>query len=336
LIVVLFCFAGGLVSAQMVSDTATFADRVNWLEANAANTKFASVLADTIDLAENISQADAIRDRIVRPTDPVLVGLDNVIRLAAIYRSARALNSAADLYGEAYSASGGADLESLFRQAQILFELGDIDSADSLARTVLSRTADYSLKRRAYTLVARAAYSRGDLDTALKLLETLASLASDTDHARDSVEVESLVLLRDVRIALGDNEGSAGVESLIDSLFPESMASALLSRGRSTTTAGLPGTLALATYDENYVDEPARENPRFTAVQVGSFEDAENATHLVSDLVALGLDAHSDMISREGRTLHQVVVAVADGSTEETARIFSILHDNGFNGFLVY
>ena len=133
-------------------------------------------------------------------------------------------------------------------------------------------------------------------------------------------------------------------------LFPDSVAAAIVNgESRRMILPGLPSALLLA-QDSGSEGPPVgvhdappgsttgvrRDQPRLSAVQVGSFTDADNAEHLTADLQLLGLAARAEAISREGTTLHQVVVDIVGGSTENAAKILSTLRENGFDGFLVY
>ena len=333
-VMVLFVVLAGGLSAQIAPPAdATVETRFTWLENNIGADSFGAVLSSTVEAAETVAHLDAVRDQFLPRVSKPNEAAEIASVLAAVYRAARRLPAAEEMYRVSYELSGRSNLDALFERALILFELGATQQADQLARTVLASTSDYSQKRRAYTLVARAAYAGGDLAGARSMLTTLASLANDEEAGRETVEVESLVLLYQVQMSQDDAVAASATRNLITSLFPESLAGSLLgSRPRSLVSAGLPGTISLASPGE----PPAREEPRFTAVQVGSFGDSENAGNLVVDLVALGLDARSEAVSREGDTLHQVFVGVPGGSTEEAAEVFRILQDNGFDGFLVY
>lgn len=260
---------------------------------------------------------------------------------ANVLRMSRRLDAAADAYLRAYEESGRTRYDALLAHAQIALELGDIARANSEAREVLSNTDDYSLKRRAYTLVARAIHESGDSETALEMLNTLASLAVDNDDAARVVEVESLLLMHEIEVLTGkEAEGSA---SLLLEVFPQSVAAGIVTgEPRAVTSPGLPSALLLSIAEPVAEETPEvsavarREQPRLSAVQVGSFSDEENAANLVTDLRSLGLDARLETISREGTSLHQVSVNVPEGSTENAARIFAILSQHGFDGFLVY
>jgi hypothetical protein len=175
------------------------------------------------------------------------------------------------------------------------------------------------------------------------MLQTLASL-DDSEY----VEVESLVLLKEILELAGEGDAVKDVEATLVELFPDSLDTArIIGDNRSVRPAGLPSAMLLSPPEEAPVpastataseSEPIqrRDQPQLSAVQVGSFSDPDNATHLTRDLDRLGLDAHTETISREGRSLYQVVVRIPEGGTEDAARVLSILRENGFDGFLVY
>lgn len=296
-----------------------------------------------------IEQLDAIRDQLLpNITDRSLARLVTTT-LARVYRTARRLDEAARLFAQAYNVSNQTDLASLFAHAQILFEQGDFTGADAEAARVVLDTDDYVLKRRAYTLSARAAFELGESERALQMLGTLASLPDAGGDAEDLVEVETFVLLREVLRSTGDSGRAQEVQHLLEITFPDSIESLRSSRARSVAGAGLPSSLLLAGTEEPWDDGVApptsspgavpatrRAPPTLTAIQVGSFSDADNAEHLAKELRNLGLTVRNDAISREGRTLHQVVVDIPGGSNEAAARVFATLRANNYDGFLVY
>lgn len=323
------------------------APSLDWLAANPGDPDFASGLDLHLSAAGSLDALDAVRERLL-PLIPDLRTSRHAARsLADLYFTARQLELARDMYDSAFQVSSGADVDSLFARALVDFELGDLDRADAAARQVLLRTEDYSLKRRAYTLVARCAFARDEWETSLQMLRTLASLADDPESGRDSVEVESLLLLHQVLEASGDAQAAGDALELLRSVFPLSIAAELSSSGGlSVVSPGLPATMALlgrgaedfsSPDGDSTVPEVARRpQPRFSAVQVGSFTDEDNAVHLAADLKALELQARVETVAKEGTSLYQVVVDIPDGSTESAARLFAVLGDNGFDGFLVY
>ena len=330
--------AGGLEKAPPARDAAVD-QRIEWLAGNPEHSAVADVLSGVLNDAKSVAQLTSVSDALSRISIAELRH-GGYRAVAAVLRSARMLPEAALNYGMAYLASGGTDLESLYLQAQTLFELGDLAGSSERVHTVLAQTADYELKRRAYTLAAHISYEHGREADARRMLETLASLDDP-----ELVEVESLVLFREILERSGNNEAAARVDDSLARLFPESVAVAQFVAGnRYVRSAGLPSSLLLSAALEAPGDAPAavgtpaerRDQPRLSAVQVGSFSDPDNAAHLTRDLIRLGLDARTESISREGRTLYQVTVRIADGSTAGAARTLAILRENGFDGFLIY
>jgi len=331
----------GAVAAPPERNT-SLSERMEWLVANPEHPAVAEVFSNVLEDARSMADLDAIRRRVLPSLVEPEVRFNGTRILAAVYRTARQFTIAADLYRQAYElscdASLGTDLDSLFVHAQILLELGDLSRADTEARAVLTQTTDYSLKRRAYTLVARIAYEGGNSARALEMLDTLVSLANSGETASDLVEVETLLLTRQILAVSGPALAMQRIDDLLLRLFPQSVAAGIVNaESRQMTLPGLPSVLLLAqAADTEAAPAVRRDQPRLSAVQVGSFSDADNADHLTADLQRLGLPARTEAISREGSTLHQVVVDISSGTTEDAARIFSTLRENGFDGFLVY
>jgi tetratricopeptide (TPR) repeat protein len=325
--------------------------RLSWLQENAetpaAEGVLSGVLADTRRVEDLLSLSDIIVRLPSREAQHAAY-----IRIATTLQSARRFAEAAQYYDLAFRASGGTDYAALFNRARILYELGDAVTAGALVRTVLAETSDYEMKRRAYTLAAEIAYDSGRGAEARRMLETLISLDDP-----DLVEVESLQLYRRILEEAGDTAGVSRVDGILARLFPESLAVALATESnRSLRAAGLPSELAGAPFAEAAAPvEPAsfdddasdggttaagtavrRDQPRLSGVQVGSFSDPDNATHLTRDLLELGLDARTESISREGTTLYQVSVHIENGDPRDAARVLAVLRTNGYDGFLVY
>ena len=327
---------------------ASVSQQIDWLAGNPQHPSAAIVFTELLNRVQSVAELDAIRLRVIPNLPDSALKLTAMRELAAVYRTARRLDHAEELYSQAYQLSGDSDLASLFALAQVLVDQGELADARAAARTVVVRTTDYSLKRRAYTLSARIAFEEGNTDGALQMLETLAALVENGESAADLVEVESLLLMRELLQISGDSAGADRAAGLIDRLFPDSIAAGIVAgTSRSLSLPALPSALLLSLDEESGPGLPAadglpsseaasRNQPRLSAVQVGSFSDEENARHLQEDLSRLGLDARTDAIAREGNTLHQVTVTIPGGSPENAAAVLATLRRNGFDGFLVY
>jgi tetratricopeptide (TPR) repeat protein len=341
---------GGTVPKAPPDRSASIAERISWLAANPEHVAVADLFADVLNEARTVADLDRIRREVVPTLIDDELKREGTRQLAAVYRSARQLRTAATLYAQSYGLSRDSDLDSLFAHAQILFELGEFSQADIEARSIVARTTNYSLKRRAFTLAARIAYEEGNTEQALEMLETLASLVTAGTAPADLVEVETLLLLRQI-LELSDDPGAVErADDLLVRIFPESIAAQLIrEESRLLSLPGLPSALLLSpgglpedgtstTGDTSPADPLTvrRDQQRLSAIQVGSFGDAENAQHLTADLQRLGLLARSEEVAREGATLHQVIVSIPGGTTENAARILSTLRENGYDGFMVY
>ncbi|MEE8441808.1 MAG: SPOR domain-containing protein [Spirochaetia bacterium] len=358
LLLLVSLLVGGVAVAEPPERNSPLSERIEWLVVNPAHIAVTEIFADVLEDARSMADLDIIRQRIVPALVDRELRRDGLRAIAAVYRTARRLSIAGELYQQAYElscdssydASLATDLESLFAHAQILVELGDLRRADTETRTVLMQTTDYSLKRKAYTLTARIAYERGNSADALEMLDTLASLANTGEAASDLVEVETILLMRQILQAQGDREATARADDLLVHLFPGSVAAGIVTaESRKIALPGLPSALLFAQVAEtkegagevgNNLPDLAlsvrRDQPRLSAVQVGSFNDADNAEHLTADLRRMGLAARTEAVSRDGSAMYQVVVDIPDGSTENAARILSTLRASGFDGFLVY
>ncbi len=256
---------------------------------------------------------------------------DDAARAARVLLAARDYERAERLFEAAYLGSAGRDLESLFYQALMLLELGDTVGAERRARLAVEQTEDYELKRRAYTLMARALHLRGESEAALPMLLTLAELQEP-----ELVEPETLLLLEQVLSILGHSEEqaltSAGAPVTIAEIHPESIA-AMRTTDLSLRYTPMPSNLASlrdvlpATPQEAITESGA-------SIQVGSFSDPENAMHLADDLRELDLPAEVSVTERDGRELSIVLIRLASRDAEEVAQTMEALAEAGYAGFL--
>ncbi|MFP4114311.1 MAG: SPOR domain-containing protein [Spirochaetales bacterium] len=328
-------------------DSADFAALIDWLVAHSGHSAFSSEIDRLIDMSQHVDHLVAIGDRLLPVIGDSGLLATTAKRLGGVAMTVRDYERAAELFDTAYIASGGADFESLFAQAQALLQTGNVAAAEQRARTVVARTTDYELKRRAYALVARALHLT-DRDTeAAQLLATLSQLDEP-----ELVEPDTLLLQSAVVDRLGDDD--LDPISQLGRLHPDSVAMRLV-QGRLVHQAPLPSTLLAHTAPWQRTESAregreesgearttngsaeARESvARVTAIQVGSFADAENATHLAVDLESIGLDATTEEVDRDGHTLHLVLVRVPEGDPREAARALEALRDAGYEGFLIY
>jgi cell division septation protein DedD len=315
-------------------EDADFERLFSWLLAGNGQDAFADGIDRLIESAERVEQLDRVATELLpRIGDPHLLAR-TAASLGRLGMTVRDYARAAELYETAYIASGGTDLESLFHQAQALIQTGEIARAEQRARSVVAQTTDYELKRRAYALVARAMHSAGMTAEAARLLSTLAELDES-----DLVEPETLLLLSEVLNDLGE-EPDPPIDQL-RRLHPESVAVRLLGADQ-IRQAPLPAAL-LASRPEGGPErrtgppaEPSPAGPAVTAIQVGSFSDAENARHLTDDLREIGLDALVETVDRDGRTLELVLVTVPGERPEDASRVLGTLREAGYDGFLIY
>lgn len=333
-------------------DEADFSTLAEWITSNPGHTAVAGQVDRLIGMA-------ATMDEIRRIASEVLPGIahddvlaDAAATLARVTMIVRDYATASDLAETAYIASGGDDLESLFLQSQALLQTGHVVAAEQRARMVVSRTDDYELKRRAYALVARAMHAAGRSAEAARLLATLAEL---DDPAL--VEPDTLLLQSVVNEGIG-RSASPPIEQL-GRLHPQSVALRLV-RGELVEQAPLPSAL-LATLPAEALPADASsasgtqqsagrshspaevlptrgdaDAPAVSAIQVGSFSDADNARHLAEDLRELDLDVVEKSVDRNGRSLELVLVTVDDGTSASASRVLGVLREAGYDGFLIY
>lgn len=345
---------GGLIVAPAASQTrpveppppeeADFDSLAAWISTNPGHTALAGQVDRLIGMAATMDEIRRIASDVVPGLTRDDVLAETAARLARLTMTARDYETASELAETAYIASGGGDLASLFLQSQALLQTGEIAAAEQRARSVVGRTDDYELKRRAYALVARAMHASGRPAEAARLLATLSELDDP-----ELVEPDTLLLQSVVHAGIGES-GAAPLEHLAR-LHPDSVALRLV-RGDLVEQAPLPSALLAALPEDAVgdVDPDARaggeseapprradaDTPAVSAIQVGSFSDPDNALHLAEDLRELELDVLVETIDRDGRSLELVLVNVPDGTSAAASRVLGVLREAGYDGFLIY
>ena len=298
---------------------------------------FGPRLSELIDSASEMRQIEFISEVLLPLVRDQALLARSAKQLARIAMTARDYELADTLFETAYVASGREDLECLYAQAQALLQLGRLAAAEQRAVTIIEETGDDELERRARALLARAMHLRGRHADASRLLALLLAPDDPADVDPDALLLQSSVLVaRDV-------PGVAPLEQLVR-MHPASVASRMVS-GNRVEEARLP--VMLVTGPRDRLPEPMTDRspstvaartdePRVTAIQVGSFSNRDNAVHLTADLRKLGFNARSEPVDRDGRRFELVLVAVAGGSSEDAARTLAALRAAGYDGFRIY
>ncbi len=149
-----------LVTLPLYAQRDAVAD-LEWLVANPGNPAFTERLEAAFDAAVTVAAIARLADRVIPVVTSSSTRAAWAIRLADVLRTARDFERASALYEIAFFASGGTDYAALYAQAQLLVQRGEFVGAEQRARTVVDRTEDYELKRRAFALVARVMQMTG-------------------------------------------------------------------------------------------------------------------------------------------------------------------------------
>jgi tetratricopeptide (TPR) repeat protein len=328
----LLILATVLPSSALLAQESTQPRSAAWFLSHQSDPELAERLESHVSALETVSDARELAEVVQQLLLPLEIVEEVAIELAAILKTAREFALAYSLYGDAYTASGETNLTALFARAQLSLQLGDPALADRLAREVLSRTDDYELKRRSYALVARALHADGRHAEAARMVSTLVSLDDPS-----LIEPETLLLKERIEHALGNSFSAR--EALAQS-HPESIAAGFTIEPQLRSSALPIRFLEFndeARSDRVVPEEPAPE-PRsvsVTGIQVGSFRDSDNATHMVGDIADAGLQAEVRSQTREGHTIYTVVVPI-DGSSTDAVRSMETLQAAGYDGFLIY
>jgi tetratricopeptide (TPR) repeat protein len=308
----------------------TLEQKTEWLVRNPDHTASLEVLDEIFAEIASLDQLLLFVGTLLPDLPPGELLTEAASRSADLLMTARSWEQAAGLYQMAWESSGRTEFRALFRQAQLLVEMGDLSGAESRARTVVLESSDYELKRRAYALVARVMHMDGRSDDAAAILSTLIAL---DDPAL--VEADAFLLMSIVLQSTSDETEANALERRLAELLPDSI---VLEYDRSQVVAApTPAALALGMPGFDRMADNAEEtSPAVTAIQVASFVDADNAHQLALDLADLGLEVVQRTAVRDGMAFEQVLIPVLDGSARDAEQILARLHDAGYDGLLIY
>ena len=251
------------------------------------------------------------------------------------------------------------DYYALYHSMLILIELGDYDYAMVQARQIMSESGDTLLTRRSSLQTARILQLQGRQTEALTIVEELSS-------ERKSLPADVLYTGWTICSAMPDEinraaEAAAEFRTELKNRFPDSPEYGLLTgknsavhtvelslglRGGKTdkdltvkklTDAGKASASeekSAENKSEDRPDETSAEPEKSTAIQTGSFRDAENARYMQRTLEDEGFTVLVTQAKTGEATYYRVLVPIPfDGSEEQ---LILQLKEKGFEGYPVY
>ena len=279
-------------------------------------------------------------------------------RLAELYELSADFDRSQRYYHAAYGTRphDPIGIEALYRSANLLLELGDLQAARLQSYTILERSEDAAMRRQTGLLLARAYTAEGDFARALELLDNMSRPISGDSST------ESLALLTLFEIAqLGGNRQRAtfAVEQLRQH-YPDSIEMRVIGQewsgqiGLFPTPARLTSSIETAVTDfivtdiEDSQDIPTgasatstivqqtspQERPPIIGLQTGSFRQRSNAEKMVAQLAELGYRASIKSARSEDTRLFQVIIPF--DSTVDSDQAAAALTQNGIGSFLLF
>ena len=255
----------------------------------------------------------------------------------------------------AFAGDNERDYAALYHSVLLLIELGDLNYAKVQAEQILSQNDDSLLNDRVKVQLARIAQLEGDFKGALNTAEELYI-------RRASLGAEVLYSLWIVYTLLPDRypDRRDGAENLKEELrkrFPKSPEFGLITEENSPVptvelSLGLRGPSPEEKEEdgEDSVKLPAeepteipdlsagmeeqKEGEKSTAIQTGSFRDAENAHYMQKTLEKEGFTAMVTQAQIGQSTYFRVLIPIPFGASEE--EIILQLKEKGFEGYPVY
>lgn len=241
---------------------------------------------------------------------------------------------------------GAARSRVLLEKAEVLIQLGRGAEARELARQSRDGAADRDLRVRSIAVVARAYAAEGDARAADDILRGI-EVVSD----RRELSPQTLHQMYRVARDLGNERRARRISEQLRQQYPESPEALLLAEGRvrealSPSGIAAGGFTVPAATDTNDLPQESGDGPdedgssdAAVFIQVGSFQDPENAEYMEQDMEELGFE--SLVRSRElgERSYYQVLipVVVEEGEDRQSAvqDLVVALKERGYEGFLV-
>ncbi|MCL1818015.1 MAG: SPOR domain-containing protein [Spirochaetaceae bacterium] len=333
-----------------------------WLAANASASDFTEVLFHAADLHPRLAGGIALLEK-YRAAKPDKAAESAILgKTATLYEVSGSLAKAAALFEQAYAVNPGeASFPFLYRAARILFEMGETQKSEDLARLISNLCKNPVTKKRAAFLLTRILAAKGSREEAMGIAMRL---TEDTANPADNENI--FLFIFTLADSLGrETERSLALRNLAKD-YPDSpefrLASRAAGQSRSAAVTPLPTPSALLnpfSAMEGAAPSPAvtqagatgaetkgaaspppaaaQAAPSATAVQTGSFSVRENADYMVRDLRSRGFAAEiREAADRTGNPVYRVVVPIAGGGPDEAQKLLMRLKEKSIEGFLLF
>ncbi|MDR1626155.1 MAG: tetratricopeptide repeat protein [Spirochaetia bacterium] len=332
-----------------------------WLKANPASPDFAATLFHAADIHPDLKQSIRLLETCQALSPEKAVRSAIMGKTATLYEISGDFPRAQRLFEQAYHADPGEESFSfLYRAARLLFELGETQKSEDLARLIAGQCKTPLTKKRAAFLLVRIAAASGNAESALALAIRL------TGDSAGPADNESIYLFI---FTLADSLGRQAERTLalqgLAKNYPDSPEFRIASRAAGgsgaagvsplPTPSALLGPFAAPKASSPEPPAPAPQPapagippapapqpaprqdaaPAPTAVQTGSFSVKENAQYMARDLVAHGFAA--EVLTARGKTgesIYKVIIPIRPG--EDPQRLLILLKEKSIEGFLLF
>jgi tetratricopeptide (TPR) repeat protein len=241
------------------------------------------------------------------------------------------------------------DYRALFHSMLILIELGDYEYAMVQAQHIIGNSEDGGLRRQATAQKARIQQLEGKQ---VEALQTAQQLYNERKSLPADVLYSLWILYRSVPGESDYSSYAVAVEAELSERFPDSPEYGLITRENSPalTVENALGLRSVVTTNSEAevprdgLDSSGPQNStnaerppeleKSTAIQTGSFRDAENARYMQRTLEEEGFTALVTQAKVGEAIYYRVLVPIPFGGSEE--RIILELKEKGFEGYPVY
>ncbi len=312
----------------------TVAEQLAWLDANRGDPQTALVLRR---LSQQITDPVAASDTILKYLDLVDDDREKSILASTAGRillSVYDFDRAEEAFAIAISADP-LDWNAYISRSLALQEIGLAAETVPLLTQVILHADSVTLQRRAAILRTRAFLLTGEIERAL---DHAASLVSGDDYF--GIGPQAFYLAREAALAADDPILLERAGTVLAETFGESPEQGLIS-GRITSLpvpsrilSGFGGGVTAGITREPEREKPPEPTPEtriVTAIQTGSFRDAENARYMARDLGTLGFTA---IVQESTQGFFRVLVPVSDQPAIQN--IVVRLKERGYEGFLLF
>jgi len=245
----------------------------------------------------------------------------------------------------AFTGGGGQDHQALFHSMLLLIDLGNLEHALVQAEQIIAEESKEELNLRARAQKGRILQLQGRHTEALSTTDRLFTRI-------ESLPADVLYNLWILYASLPSGHSRAAVadelKTELKERFPNSPEYGLIIN-KNAPVATVETALGLRKAEEREAEQSMKDvktdsvshedgrdagSEKSTAIQAGSFQDAENAMYMKRALEEKGFDAMVSQAEVEDVTYYRVLIPIPFGKTAE--QIIMQLKEKGFEGYPIY